>query len=400
MKKITHISTAIGILLGCAVKCVALKEVSSPALMPNGTVVFHLQAEENAFVGHYGETFRFCPTCEASSEMQGLTEVIRLHESVRKTDKGAFVPFDPKPGEYVPQNFTPLNLGQLIVVPKGAPNGFRSLRKLRQAKEKELALSGVRYKLLPERPAEYDLWPQDTFGVVVSTPYRLFQLYTQSDKNFFILTAGIDDLSHPDAGDIRFVCNSLQKYLRQFSRQVSEDYLIFKDSLFMIPWGALIVIFGALGFAPKHDGWRGRVRLIGRTVLLFSVVLPLLAWAILFWGWRNGFDKWVNGGSIDFGVLFVMPWVNGALSYGLGGRRLMRVFFWTVGIVALPLAASFVGALDFFQEIAVFQGRADFVTMSWELMVFAAACGICLGLTHSEIGGSVGAGAARRFSIG
>jgi hypothetical protein len=388
MKKMTLVAAAAGCLLAAALNCSAFKEVAPPTLLPDGKVVFHIQTGANVFVGHYGEVLSYDEHWTAEPEMQGLMEVVRFHAQTRGRDKSGnltFAPYHPKSEEYVPEKFASMELAQLIVIPKNAPNGFPSLRKLRAAKEKELALSGMGYKILP--PGHNDLdWPQDTFFVSISTPYQLFQQYTQSDKNLFIFTAGSNP-SDAIQGYVGKISDSLREHLEQFRRRVSEDYRVYKYPIVSIPWMLIIVLSGALGLFPKRVGWRGRLRLIGRATLIFSTTLPLLGLAAINFSWRHGFDKWVNMGSTVFCIAAILPFLCAALSAWRGGKRLWRVFLWTAGVNVLPAAAAFAVALAFFQGIGSIDGAAFFGT-SIVLIYLGLLCGICFGLTHADNGTS------------
>ena len=312
--------------------------------------------------------------------MRELVEVVHFHAQTTDTSKLVAPPYQPKPEEYVPENFAPMQLAQLLVIPKNAPNSFGSLREMRAAKEKELAASGIGYKIEPPEYSNQD-WPQDSFWVSISTPYRLSQQYTQSDKNFFIFTAGIN-LLDPAESYVRDILNSLQKYLEPFRRQVSEDFLIYKNLFVMVPWFLISVIFGVLGLSPNRNGWPGRLRLIGRTTLIFSTVLLLAGCFALYLGWRYGLDRWVNRGSIDLWLVLIMPWMCRALSGWLGGRRLWRVYLWMAGINLLPAMVVFVGALDYAHGRIVIDGQREFFAISWDMMALGLICGICFGLTH------------------
>lgn len=385
MKRMMLIAAATGYLLAAASNCSAFKDGAPPQPLPDRKVAFQIQTGDNVFVGHYGEVLSYDEDWTAEPAMQGLLEVVRFHAKRKGwgvSGNLVFAPYSPKPEEYVPEKFASMGLAQLFVIPKDAPNGFPSLSKLRAAKEKELAASGLGYKIVS--PDHNDLaWPQDTFFVSVSTPYHLFQQYTQSDKNFFIFTAGNNPFNAIQ-GPIGKISDSLRVYLEPFQRQLSEEYRVYKYPIVLIPWVLIIVISCALAVFPKRAGWQGRLRLIGRATAAFSGALPLLGLAAVNFSWRHGFDKWVNMGSTVFAFAAILPFLCTALSAWLGGTRLRRVFLWTGAIVVLPAAAAFAVA------VAVAYGQAtgsndgaECLVTSIVLMWLGMLCGICFGLTHA-----------------
>ena len=405
MKKIKVIGAVIGSLLVGALNCSAFKQEvpPSPVEATSGIPTKHSDYSvtsdsktfDNVFVGHYGEVFHFNYLYAAEPEMKNLMEVVRFHELQVKNKNGTFVPFEPKIEEYIPRNFTPMRLGQLIVIPKDAPNGFRSLTELRKVKEKELAASGFGYEMRVFS-FDRDYWPDETFEVLTSTPYRLYQLYSQSDKNFFILTSGIVDPLSPTSGDLRGTYDSLQEYLAQFRRKDTKEYLVYKYPRLAIPWVLIIVIAGTLGLFPgRDDGWRRRLRLAGRATLVFSVTLPVLGLVAVYIGWSHRLDKWVNMGSISLCLAAVLPFVCAAMSAWLGGKRLRRAFLWMAGVNLLPALAAFTVAFTYFHGFGRIDSR-EFVGVCSSLIFLGFLDGIAFGLTHTESDyGVVSDGASR-----
>jgi hypothetical protein len=380
MKRIALVVVAIGCIFPSVSSTVEAAS-DSQAKSSDQSVMLDKATWQNVFTGHSGELLRFDSDWTAEAVMRGLTEEIHFHEKTTDPSKLSAPPYEPKPQDYIPENFARMRLMELLVIPKNAPNSPATLRKLREIRDRELVASGVSYRILPPQHG-YDNWPQDTFGVSISSPYRLFQQYSQDRNNFFILTTGVvpEDSAQ---GYVMELFNSLQKYLEPSIRQVSEDHLIYKNRRFSIPWVLFIFIAALIGTRPKQAGWSRRLRLIGRTMIVFLTALPLIGLSIVYSGWRCGLDRWVNGSSVLLFLCIAMPFLCMALSQRLGGKRPRRVFLWMVAIDILPAAAALVAALDFVRGQEVMDAR-EFWFISASLMILGLIWSVCFGLTHSE----------------
>jgi len=146
------------------------------------------------YVGRYGEVFKLRGGWDIDPFMSGDIEVINLHPGLRQQGtRGIYRPFKPAPSDYEPAKFTELALIQLMIIPRSS-DAFRSLEDLKKAKLKDLAASGVSFKVLdrPFFPAFRGDWPAGTFEIIVERPYRLAQLYTATSSHTCILTTGLD----------------------------------------------------------------------------------------------------------------------------------------------------------------------------------------------------------------
>lgn len=359
------------------------------------------KVRENIYVGHYGEILRLYSDWTAEAVMRGTMEVIYFR---RKSDPpasqwpaevnldgpNATVTFHPplfriKPEDFTPEKMSSLGLMQMIVAPKGAPGGFRSLAKLREAKAKELDAAGHPYNL--QQVGEYP-WPPDSFWVSISTPYRLFQLYTQSDKNFFIVTSGASPydevMDDPILGSATSrLCSSLSTHLDSFSDKLLADATFLHDMrITVIPWGAICTLSALLAFLPKHKKWLCHLRFAGRMMFTLTTATLFIAGPLLFVSWRMGLGRVVNEASIILFTGLAYPWICKAASFRLGGQRPRQVLLWTAGANIIPLVAGWTLYSDFFTGARTIVGYQDFWMLSVLLSVQGMVTGFAFGLTH------------------
>lgn len=146
-------------------------------------------APTSLFIGHLGQILELPQGWTADAEMRRDTEIVYFHRALVNGDPAQ--PFNPKPSEYTLGNFASLGLMELVVIPKDAPGGLRSLEALREAKEKSLQANRFTFKITDADGA----WPSGTFHVETLMPQRFSQTYSQSSKHFYIFTAGgpLDD---------------------------------------------------------------------------------------------------------------------------------------------------------------------------------------------------------------
>lgn len=343
-------------------------------------------AGENVFIGHFGEIVRLPFFWEADAKMQGPMERVNFHFKTIGPSKMTSAPFSPAAKDYIPENFARLRLMQMLVIPKDVPGGFPSLKTLREAKDKELRATGNPYDL---RQVGAYPWPPDTFWVSISTPYPLFQLYTQSDKNYFIVTSGaspysIDRKDPILANSTADLCSSLSTYVYKFVSPPRANITISDFAFAMIPGAAICVIALAIGFFPKSRTWTGRLRLIGRTILGLTSISLIITAPALFISWRHGLDRTVNEGSLLICAALIMPWACRAISSGLNGRKPWRVFAWSAASNILPVAVGFMIMRDFHSGKAAIIGTEDIVMLNVILGALGFINGIALGLTHQE----------------
>lgn len=345
-------------------------------------------AGQNIFVGHFGETLRLPYFVAVDAKMQGPMERINFH--FKTVDPANFFskPFSPEAGDFVPKNFARLRLMQMLVIPKDVPGGFRSLDALREAKTKELSATGNPFNL---RPGEESTWPPETFWVWISTPYPLFQLYTQSDKNFFIVTIGEDPfVATPQdrflASSGSSLCNSLSTYLDQFAPPLVEEVSFLDIGVAALPWAAICVIAVALGFLPKNGKWLGSLRLIGRMTFGLATVALLIGGLLLIFSMRHGLGRTINEASILLSTGIIMPWICRAASARLNGRSPWRVFAWSAVANILPVTIGLVVTEQFYSGAKALSASPNLRMLSFMLCVTSLLNGIAFGLAHRDSG--------------
>lgn len=121
---------------------------------PDGTTLF---------VGHFGETLVVHYGWTAKAEIRGVAEIVHIHR--KSHDDFGLRPFQPKPSDFKLENFAPMGLMELVVVPKNAPGGLRTLAELRAAKEKELNSIQAAFRIDDPRESE-------AFRRCAAAPYR------------------------------------------------------------------------------------------------------------------------------------------------------------------------------------------------------------------------------------
>lgn len=309
----------------------------------------------NIFVGHYGETVELLHEWIVKAELQGLTEVVYLHRKYR--DEKRHELFHPKPGDYTPENFARLELIELIVVPKNSPGGLRSLPELRRAKELEIAQKGLESKIV--EVDQENVWPLRTFYVITTKPYRLLQTYSESPKEFYILTTG-DELAAGDFGFSKERADlynfagqragiSLGRHLLSLRTHTLGDRIYWPslDAFTTLPAGSedllrgfktvrFIVIFATLGTAMVVMAfWPGvtprtkAVRLFGRCIFIYSHLLALIGFISVYAPNRLAGVMWKCSDDATVLPVVAIPLFSWIAAQRLGGGRSVRVAIWT-----------------------------------------------------------------------
>ncbi|PIR16110.1 MAG: hypothetical protein COV48_10685, partial [Elusimicrobia bacterium CG11_big_fil_rev_8_21_14_0_20_64_6] len=339
-------------------------------------------SRENIFVGHFGETVRLADFWSVDARMQGPMEVVNFHLATMDPMKVVSPPFNTTPKDFATENFKRLRLMQMLVIPKDVPGGFQSLAQLRLAKEKELNATGSGYTL--QELGEHS-WPPDSFVVTISTPYAIFQLYTQSDKYLFFVTSGASPFDkNPDdpilAKSTRDIANSLSTHLDEFRLKiVAEKGFVYDLRIVAIPWAAVCALAALLAFLPVQ-----RLRLIGRATFGFATGGLLIAGPLLFASWRLGLDRVISEASLLLCVGLLMPWICRSVSVRLGGQRPLRVLVWSaIGNVFWILGGcatvrGFVSGQD------TITGSRNFWMLSLTFSAMALTNAVILGLSHDE----------------
>lgn len=384
--------TLLVIYLALAVQCLALEPEAPPSPIDPGAPAKHSlrrdseDAGENVFIGHFGEIVRVPHFWAVDAKMQGPIEQVNFHFKTIDPMRMFSASFSPKATDYVPENFARLRLMQMLVIPKDVPGGFQSLEVLRESKAKDLSATGNPYDL--RHVGEYP-WPPGTFWISISTPYPLFQLYTQSDKNFFIVTSGASpfDLDRKDpvlANSTAGLASSLSTYVYQFVAPPAETLSSLDLGVAALPWVGICVIAVALGFLPKNGNWLGRLRLMGRMTFGLATAAMLVCIPIFFISMRLGMTRTINEAAMLFFVGLISPWVCRAASARLNGRKPWRVFAWSAVANILPVSLSLIFMAQIFSGPAFSLGSVDLLMLTLALGATALLNGAAFGLAHAE----------------
>lgn len=249
------------------------------------------------YVGHFGEVFKLRAEWQIAPSMQGEVEVINFHPKFLP-DRDSLERFKPKPSDFAPENFSRLQLIQLVIMPRAA-DAFQSLAELKEAKIKDLQASGVKFEVVndPFFGPPTGQWPVGTFEIVVHSPYRLTQLYTATASYLCILTSGLDT---PPATAIDSYYSFLRYGLAEWlvpevspeEKTAPRDILANGISLhpFTIPyvWMGWVAISGISGLLAWFLGTQKRwdlLRRISHSLLIFSNVGALLGGLVGLSSW-------------------------------------------------------------------------------------------------------------------
>lgn len=388
--------------------CAALLVIASPSLHAQaGSPDLSMPNDEfNRYVGHYGEVFKVRRGLVVQPSMHGATEVINFHWESRIAFSDSSEPFNPKPEDFVAENFTRYALIQMIIMP-WSDSSSKSLDELKRLKIEDLSLSGVGFEVFddPHFPLVYGQWPQGSFEVWVSTPYRLSQLYTTSSSHLCILTSGQDTppstvISH----GYLWIRSSLARWLVPQTKvdellnpkpltptQVWAKGVPGRNSLkpaFWMIWAAACGILGLLvGFLKFLKRWDA-LRRMSLSLLVFSHVGALI-------GGLLGLVLWpVAWSSRQFLIpsalaCLLMPLLALLVARIQGIRPRRRAL---IGVTAWALAASaYFGYFNLTSNWAAdFSPHLPFDT-AINTFVFYAIAGIIFGLLNSMRNDAAGA---------
>lgn len=318
------------------------------------------------YVGHYGEAIEIPYYWIAEAELRGTTEAVYFHRKF--SDDNSLHPFQPKAADYKPENFARLELMELVVIPKNAPGGLRSLKAIRLAKEKEIAAKGPDSKISAEQ-YEYK-WPRGTFQVRTSQPYRMVQTYGESPKEFYILTTGGNlatgdyGLSEKRSYEYNYAAEraleSLAKHLFAVHKETLDDFVFkhapdtsnffsfvpapntSKDLLASFTAIRFLGLYGTLGagmlilaFWPGASPWGRRVRLFGRSLFLFAHLSALIGFLLMYIPIISIGVKWGCSDDATLIPVLLIPWISGLAAMRLGSARTKRVLISTGVLAAL-----------------------------------------------------------------
>lgn len=348
---------AVGILLSTTHICHAIEPAAPPP--PYAATTEKPSDGSSLFVGAYGEIIELPYGWTADPIMRGAAEIVYIHR--KSFDDFGLKPFRPKPSDYKPENFEALGLMELMVIPKNAPGGFRSLAELRQAKEEELLSSGTEYKSAETAPLGE--WPKGTFYIATSRPYRLLQTYAESEKELYILTTAWrpDEAAHAKdkrrALNYRYALESVDRSLTRHLATIRAHggagrwFVSNKDlppssgapDALRIASAIAIPIFAMVSFAlwPKKSPLTAKIRLYGRALILFSLTsaiagfltayVPARSWQLF---WRHIEDALIIASLPNL----VVAW---GAARAFGSRHIRRILLSVTSLLALWSAIWF-----------------------------------------------------------
>lgn len=340
------------------------------------------EQKQTLYIGHYGETLTYSEawTLRPPVLTDGI-EVVRFYPvwfSLLSEHRQAINDSDYN----APENFAPLQLVQLLVIPKKS-EGFKDLATLRAAKEQDLTAKGYSFRI-KDSPA--NSWPKNTFQVFVSTPYRLHQLYAESDGRIFILTGGLDAPGELKADGMtmpRFdalfesdFINSLWGYFdrqRRIDAKKNEPIDLSPLKRICLPLAAIGLLFFGIPWAKKYT--RPLAAAAFSSAVLGGVLL-----VVSFYGARwligIGREDWVSPGIIGWTSI---PALLGALIYR--SRKLEPTHKWVVrGASLISTILLLLGAYAFQNAPPsyMYSVADDFSTLMFWVGVQS---GFCFGLS-------------------
>lgn len=342
------------------------------------------------FVGKYGETVELPFDWSVKGVVNGEIETVYFHRKF--SDDQSNVPFNPKPSDFKPDNFGRLELMELVVISKSAPNGLRSLQEIRSAKEKEAAAKGMDSEIIVE--TDNFAWPSGTFRVQTARPYILHQLYTESKNEFFILTsagrvaAPEFGLSEERAKDYSFTIRQAEESLRKYAIASSDPvhraglfvpihaaseglFSNFKTLRFIGLFGTLAATMIVLAFWPGASGGARRARLLGRSIFTGAHLTAAVGFLATYLPISFADMRWRCSTDVMLLTFLLAPGV-GSLAANSLGLRAGRV-------------ASAIGVLSALYAILILlQGRPDDLLAAEESLlgntVLLYAAGITFGI--------------------
>jgi hypothetical protein len=323
------------------------------------------------FIGEYGEAFTYeMEWVLHPPVLKNGIEVVRFHSMLTNPPDKVQV----KDSDFVAENFTRLNLVELIVMPKTGAQ-FKNLGELRSAKAAALTSKGAVFHIAPMGDGK---WPESTFAVTVSSPYALYQRYAETEEQIFILTTGLKGLdldSYTAADDFVGAVGDffyrLQPPSKTFERpnlgdmkRLSFPLLVVGLILLSMPWARTSLY--PLGVAAV-------------TASIMSSVLKLGA----FYGGRwldvIGHGALASPGPIGWAAI---PLFAAAIFFR--ARKLSRARWWFV-IVCAVVATAILVLLGAGVHDAVISGDESTAhAFSGYMFGVGLFYGACLGLTASR----------------
>lgn len=294
--------------------------------------------EQNLFIGHYGEIFAYSDGWMAEASMRAETEFVRLQPKPARGEVATLAD-----SAFRPENFTKKNLLELVVIPKDAPGGYRSLRDIRRAKEQDMSAHGIEYAIHDRESGDRQFdFPPGTFRVRIKRPYRLLQRYTESPKEFFILTYGDPEASVVNeaaiSGNIGTVEQSLSKYLAGVNPPKRPEIDLRGFQGFWRMWlffnGPLLLLI----LLPRSNSFLKRLNFIAYNLILFLNISGLIGFLIPCISYRTGWGTWQNGALLFATLAILGPWICRLIARRFYRPDEKRIFWWS-WLAALPLVA-------------------------------------------------------------
>lgn len=270
---------------------------------------------ESRFIGHYGETLSYSSAwvLHAAFLRDGI-EVVRFHSpDIRPYPDSP--PRAAKDSDFEKvENFAPLKLTQLLVIPHREPDF--DLEALRVRKIEELKAQGATFEV-QGAPMPVSYWPKNTFQVYVTAPYRLHQLYVESENKLFILTGGLDV---EKSGDNFFSVFFAEEFIQSLGR--------YFERLHRVPFIPPPESFDPLGQFARF------------------VFLPLFAAGLILFGvpWKKQHTRPVAAAALSAAVLGATLHAGGFyLARALSGAGRMELI--APGVIGWMLAPLILGAV-------------------------------------------------------
>jgi hypothetical protein len=238
---------------------------SSSAAVPPPITATPAQPELGVFVGNFGELLKYPTGYIAEAQMHGSKEVVILHPASLDLQKIG--------DSFRPEDFEKHGLVELLVIPKNpagtqatkadAPESLKALCNRKAETLYEGEVKHLWHTCDPDRGCPivgYD-WPRGTCQFIVQTPYRLFQIYTESKTEFYVLTSA-KDFAEPQMLPIVF---SLRDSIGPPSLKAHPWKKIAPTDVELIIWfvfnSGVIVLLLLLAIPLKR--WRTRLFYIG-----------------------------------------------------------------------------------------------------------------------------------------
>lgn len=307
------------------------------ALLVSSAVPGRAQRETSAFVGHFGHIITYSPDWAVTARMIGEAEEIRFHPRRFYTATDS-VPFQPKAEDFKVEKFTPLHLMTLMIVPRSA-SSFADISDLKRAKIADLeGKTGFR---IIDNPPPGGYWPEGSFEVRISTPYRLRQLYVFNDSYRFILTWG-EDSAGTEMSDVSgLVKTSLSKmmklpeksepWMEPIAEAMAQDMLVRqRNRMGRFVGGMTAILLVGLVLSGRRPGswafFRGAIGSAAFCAFGAAALGASLEWAGAVKGWNQSF--------VAIPALF--PWIPAAARLAYSPARRFR--YLAPGLSALAVA--------------------------------------------------------------